>query len=79
VAAAGSVREAARSVDLLITATNAEMPVVSAAWLKPGATVYGLGDAVELDADLLVRRERGAVRLVVSNWRECAERATSAA
>lgn len=75
VTAAGSPREAAQRADLLITATNAEAPVVSAAWLKPGATVYGLGDAVELHADLLVRRERGAVRLVVSNWRECAERA----
>jgi alanine dehydrogenase len=75
VTAAATPREAAERADLLITATNAETPVVAAAWLKPGATVYGLGDAVEFGADLLVRRERGTVRLVVSNWSECAERA----
>lgn len=75
VVAADSVGDAARRADFLVTATDAASPILSAASIKPGATVYGLGDAVELDDDLLVRRERGGVRLVVSNWLECAQRA----
>jgi ornithine cyclodeaminase/alanine dehydrogenase-like protein (mu-crystallin family) len=75
VTAADSAREAAGRADFLVTATDAASPILSAAWVKPGATVYGLGDAVELADDLLVRRERGPVRLVVANWLECAQRA----
>lgn len=75
VSAAESVRDAAARADFLISATDAAAPILSAGWIKPGATVYGLGDAVELGDDLLVRRERGSVRLVVSNWLECAQRA----
>ncbi len=73
--AADSARDVAGCADFLVTATNAAAPVLSAPWIKPGATVYGLGDAAELPDDLLVRRERGPVRLVVSNWLECAQRA----
>jgi ornithine cyclodeaminase/alanine dehydrogenase-like protein (mu-crystallin family) len=73
--AADSPREAAGRADFLVTATDAASPILFAAWVKPGAAVYGLGDAVELGDDLLVRRERGPVRLVVSNWLECARRA----
>jgi ornithine cyclodeaminase/alanine dehydrogenase-like protein (mu-crystallin family) len=68
VTAVDSAREAAGRADFLVSATNA-------ASVKPGATVYGLGDAVEFADDLLVRRERGPVRLIVSNWLECAQRA----
>jgi len=75
VTAVDSAREAAGRADFLVSATNAASPIVSAAWVKPGATVYGLGDAVEFADDLLVRRERGPVRLIVSNWLECAQRA----
>ncbi len=73
--AVDSARDVADRADLLVTATNAAVPVLSAAWIKPGATVYGLGDAPELPDDLLVRSERGPVRLIVSDWRECAQRA----
>jgi len=75
VTAADSAAEVAGRADFLVTATNAAAPVLRAAWVKPGATVYGLGDAIELGDDLLVRRERGSVRLIVSNWLECAQRA----
>jgi ornithine cyclodeaminase/alanine dehydrogenase-like protein (mu-crystallin family) len=75
VTAANSPRDAAGRADFLVTATDAASAILSAAWVKPGGTVYGLGDAVELSDDLLVRRERGSVRLVVSNWLECAQRA----
>jgi alanine dehydrogenase len=74
VRAVDSARDVAGRADFLVTATNAEAPVLSAAWIKPGATVYGLGNAPELPDDLLVRRERGSVRLIVSNWLECAKR-----
>jgi len=72
---ARDVRDAAAQADFLVTATTASAPILSSGWVKPGATVYGLGAAAELPEDLLVRAERGPVRLVVSNWRECAERA----
>jgi ornithine cyclodeaminase len=75
VAAAASVEEVAARADFLVTATSATAPVLRAAWVKPGATVYALGDAIELGDDLLVRQARGRVRLVVSNWLECAQRA----
>ena len=75
VSAVESARDVAARADFLVTATDAAAPILSAAWIKPGATVYGLGDAVELGGDLLVRRERGTVRLVVSSWPECAQRA----
>lgn len=75
VTALDGVRDVAERADVVITATNAQAPILSAAWVKPGAAVYGLGDAPELDPGLLVRRERGSVRLLVSNWRECGERA----
>ena len=73
--AADSARDVAGCADFLVTATNAAAPVLSAEWIKRGATVYGLGDAAELPDDLLVRRERGPARLVVSTWLECAQRA----
>jgi ornithine cyclodeaminase/alanine dehydrogenase-like protein (mu-crystallin family) len=75
VAAVGSAADVAGRADFLVTATNAAEPVLRAEWVKPGATVYGLGDAVELSDDLLVRSERGTARLIVSNWFECAQRA----
>lgn len=70
-----SARDVAGCADFLVTATNAASPVVSAEWIRPGATVYGLGDAAELPEDLLLRRQRGSARLVVSNWLECVQRA----
>jgi ornithine cyclodeaminase/alanine dehydrogenase-like protein (mu-crystallin family) len=73
--AADSARDVAGCANFLVTATNTEAPVLSAAWLKPGATIYALGDAAELPEDLVVRRARGSVRLIVSNWLECAQRA----
>ncbi|HLW58625.1 MAG TPA: NAD(P)-binding domain-containing protein [bacterium] len=72
--AVDSVREVAGRADFLVTATNAMAPVLSPEWIKPGATVYGLGAGEELPPALFMRAERGSVRLVVSNWAECAER-----
>ncbi len=73
--AARDVRDAVAQADFLVTATTASTPIIASGWVKPGATVYGLGAGAELPEDLLARAERGPVRLVVSNWRECAERA----
>jgi ornithine cyclodeaminase len=48
---AASVEEAVAGADIVITITTATAPVLQAAWLKPGATVIGLGDE-ELAPDL---------------------------
>ncbi len=56
VVACADAREAAGGADIVVTATNASLPVVRAAWLEPGAHVNALGPkyagANEIDLDL---------------------------
>ena len=54
-----SAEEAVRGSDLIVTATTAKEPVLSAEWLKPGAHINAVGshrpDARELDGATLAR------------------------
>lgn len=56
---ADSAAEAVRDADLVVTATSARAPVVSSAWVKPGAHIVAVGaprpDQRELDPALVAR------------------------
>lgn len=56
---AGSAEKATRDADILVAATTARTPVFESAWVKPGATVSGVGSFLpemqELPAELLLR------------------------
>jgi ornithine cyclodeaminase len=69
VVAAASAEEAVRSADLLVTATPARRPIVSADWLRPGIHVTALGSdgpgKQELDPRCFARAD-----LVVTDRRE---------
>lgn len=57
--AAASAEEAVRGADVVVTATTSPTPVLSGAWLKPGAHINAVGaprpDWRELDDELLRR------------------------
>ena len=50
--AAGSVEEAVRGADVVVTATNSSEPVVEHGWLKPGAHVNAVGSSVKTAREL---------------------------
>jgi alanine dehydrogenase len=56
---ADSAEEAVRGADLIVTATTAKQPILSAEWLKPGAHINAVGshrpDLRELDGTTLAR------------------------
>ncbi|HST24494.1 MAG TPA: ornithine cyclodeaminase family protein [Gaiellaceae bacterium] len=55
--AAGSVEEAVRGADVVVTATNSKEPVLRREWLKPGVHVNAVGSSVksarELDTETM--------------------------
>jgi thiomorpholine-carboxylate dehydrogenase len=59
VRAAASVEDAVRSADVIVVATMSRVPVVSGAWLSPGAHINAVGavrpDWRELDDDAVTR------------------------
>jgi alanine dehydrogenase len=59
IAVSNSVEETVRGSDLIVTATTAKEPIVSARWLQPGAHINAIGshrpDARELDGATLAR------------------------
>lgn len=59
IAVSNSVEETVRGCDLIVTATTAKEPIVSARWLQPGAHINAIGshrpDARELDGATLAR------------------------
>jgi len=61
-----SAEEAAKNADVIVTVTSSPVPVLKAAWVKPGAHINAVGacrpDWAELDPDLM----RGAVVYVDS-------------
>ena len=48
-----SPEEAIQGSDLILTATNADVPLVKGEWLKEGATLCSLGGSQELDFNLI--------------------------
>ena len=50
--AVGSVEEAVRGADVVVTATNSSEPVVQREWLKPGAHVNAVGSSVKTAREL---------------------------
>ena len=56
---ANSAEEAVRGADLIVTATTAKQPVLSAEWLKPGAHINAVGshrpDLRELHGSIMAR------------------------
>jgi ornithine cyclodeaminase len=74
--AAGSAEHAVRNADLVITATglDRDAPLVFGDWIKPGATVCGLGSYQELDATVIAR----AQRIFVDHREGCAQRGSIA-
>ncbi|MCX7353402.1 MAG: cyclodeaminase [Alphaproteobacteria bacterium] len=62
VAAASSAEEAVRVCDVLVTTTNAKLPLVRAEWLKPGLHITAMGADLagkqELDPAILGRADR---------------------
>jgi alanine dehydrogenase len=59
IAVSNSVEESVRGCDLIVTATTAKEPIVSARWLQPGVHINAIGshrpDARELDGATLAR------------------------
>jgi len=70
--AATSAEQAVRDADLVITATglDRDAPFVHGDWIKPGATVCGLGSYQELDETVITR----ARRIFVDHREGCAQR-----
>jgi ornithine cyclodeaminase len=70
---ATTVEEAVDGADVVVTCTASEVPLVRAAWLKPGAHVTALGSdgpaKQELDAEILGRADV----LVVDSRDQCAQ------
>ncbi|NPA06754.1 MAG: ornithine cyclodeaminase family protein [Chloroflexi bacterium] len=56
--------EAVRAADMVITVTTANEPMLSYAWLKPGALVIKLGSYQELAPEVLLQADR----VVVDRW-----------
>jgi alanine dehydrogenase len=56
---ASSAEDAVRGADLIVTATTAKQPILSADWLKPGAHINAVGshrpDLRELDGSMMAR------------------------
>jgi alanine dehydrogenase len=56
---ANSAEEAVRGADIIVTATTAKQPILSAQWLKPGAHINAVGshrpDLRELDGSTMAR------------------------
>lgn len=72
-----SAEEAVRNSDIVITATNAIMPVVSGAWLSPGAHVNAVGSNLpqrrELDDDVIACADLVAVDSIEQSKMESGE------
>jgi len=66
-AVAMNVEDAVRGATIVITATTAVGPVVSAEWVRPGAFVYAAGDGQELESALYVRADR----IAADDWEQC--------
>ena len=70
---AGTIEEAVRSSNLIITTTPSRQPLISADWLQPGTTLIAVGsdtpDKQELDPKLLVRADL----VIADRLSQCAE------
>ena len=58
--APGSIADAVRDADIVITATGMKQdaPFLSGDWIKPGATVCGLGSYQEIEESLVLKAHR---------------------
>jgi alanine dehydrogenase len=72
-----SAEEAVRGADLIVTATDAATPILSADWLSPGAHLNVIGSNFrskrEVGADVLLRAERVVVDSIVSAREEAGD------
>lgn len=67
---AGTAEEACVGSDVVITATQANEPLVMNEWLKEGCVAVSLGSYQEFDDRFVLE----ASKIVVDNWDQCAHR-----
>jgi len=65
VTAMDAPRDAVDDADIVIAATNSEVPVLNGAWLRPDAHVASIGSRLELDDDVFLRAELIAANSMV--------------
>ena len=67
----GSVEEAVRDADLIVTVTPSRTPLVEAGWVSPGATVIAVGSDGPAKQELDERLVAGADKLVTDLTSQC--------
>lgn len=72
IVASNRIEDAVHDADVVITATGLkrDAPILSGDWIKPGATVCGLGSYQEIDLSVILK----AQRIFVDNSEGCAQR-----
>lgn len=70
VIAAATAKEAVVGADIIITATQANEPIVKREWLKKGSVSVSLGSYQEFDDDCSLRVDK----VFVDSWAQCSHR-----
>ncbi len=68
--ACASVQEAVRGSSIIVTATQADEPLVKNEWISPGATAISFGSWQEFDHAFTLTAEK----ILVDNWEDCVHR-----
>jgi ornithine cyclodeaminase/alanine dehydrogenase-like protein (mu-crystallin family) len=62
--------DAVKEADIVVTASNANEPIVANTWLKPGVVCISLGSYQEFSEECVLQADR----VIVDNWEQCSHR-----
>jgi alanine dehydrogenase len=62
--------DAVKDADIVVTATQADEPIVQNHWLKPGVLSVSLGSYQEFDDESVLKADK----VLVDNWEQCSHR-----
>jgi len=65
---ADSIKAACDDADVILTITNAEAPLVHAAWCKPGSLLVSTGGRRECEPEAVLQAEQ----VFIDDWEQCA-------
>jgi ornithine cyclodeaminase/alanine dehydrogenase-like protein (mu-crystallin family) len=65
---ADSIEAACRDADVILTITNAEAPLVHAAWCKPGSLLVSTGGRRECEPEAVLQADQ----VFIDDWEQCA-------